>query len=260
MWGLFGLDAQSQAEREVTDLTGGRKDFKDWNLGDRIRSGITGVSKEDVLKRAQDIAADRINQNNSGLIGDTRRSLAGTGLEGNSPLTIQLGQTEADFQQSLTDDYSRGTAAQKYLSQDGSDPTKIKPNTQVAQLIGLSKSARDQVKTDNRTQELADIAATRAHSDGQLGMQLQAGRDQYNHQFKTQEARLAHTDRQNRLDRALERELNTSSSDLKMQLALMDQGLAEKRMAYDRETRRMDKRDRMIAQLMSGLGKLGAAF
>ena len=89
---------------------------------------------------------------------------------------------------------------------------------------------------------------------------LQAGRDQYNHQFRTQEARLAHTDRQNRLDRALERELNTSSSDLKMQLALMDQGLSEKKMEYDRETRRMDKRDRMIAQLMGSLGQLGSAF
>jgi len=31
-------------------------------------------------------------------------------------------------------------------------------------------------------------------------------------------------------------------------------------MAYDRETRRMDKRDRAIAQLMQGLGQLGGAF
>jgi len=40
----------------------------------------------------------------------------------------------------------------------------------------------------------------------------------------------------------------------------MNADLADKRMDYDRETRSMDKRDRMIAQLMSGLGSLGGAF
>ena len=45
-----------------------------------------------------------------------------------------------------------------------------------------------------------------------------------------------------------------------MQIAQMNSELADKRMAYDRETRTMDKRDRMIATLMSGLGQLGGAF
>tara|TARA_B100001094_G_scaffold329703_1_gene393049 strand:+ start:1593 stop:2375 length:783 start_codon:yes stop_codon:yes gene_type:complete len=260
MWGLFGLDAKSQAEREVTDLTGGRKDFKDWNIGDRFRSAITGVSKEDILKRAQDIAANNINQNNSVLIGDTRRSLGGTGLEANSPLSIQLGDTEADFQQKLTDDFGRGTAANNYLALDGSDPTKIKADSQVGDLITLAGGARKNERERVRTEQKQDIAATRAHSDGQLATQLQAGRDQYNHSFKTQEARLAHTDKQNRLDRSLERDLANSSSDLQMQMKFMDMDLADKRMAYDRETRKMDKRDRMIAQLMQSLGQLGGAF
>ena len=47
---------------------------------------------------------------------------------------------------------------------------------------------------------------------------------------------------------------------MQMQIAQMNADLADKRMAYDRETKRMDRRDRAIAQLMSGLGQLGGAF
>ena len=60
--------------------------------------------------------------------------------------------------------------------------------------------------------------------------------------------------------RQQERELSDSRSDLQMQMALMNEGLQERQMEYDRETRSMDKRDRMIAQLLSGLGSLGGAF
>jgi hypothetical protein len=63
-----------------------------------------------------------------------------------------------------------------------------------------------------------------------------------------------------RLDNKFDRETASADRNLTLQLAQMDSELAEKRMAYDRETRSMDKRDRMIAQLMSGLGSLGGAF
>ena len=45
-----------------------------------------------------------------------------------------------------------------------------------------------------------------------------------------------------------------------MAVAQMNADLQDKRMNYDRETRRMDKRSAAIAQLMSGLGSLGGAF
>jgi len=70
----------------------------------------------------------------------------------------------------------------------------------------------------------------------------------------------AFTRKENALNRTQERELADSRDGLTMQMAIMNNDLAEKRMDYDRETNRMDKRDRMIAQLMSGLGSLGAAF
>jgi len=66
--------------------------------------------------------------------------------------------------------------------------------------------------------------------------------------------------KENDLNRRQERELSDSQNSLQMQMAIMQNDLAEKRMDYDRETRSMDKRDRMIAQLMSGLGSLGSAF
>jgi hypothetical protein len=260
MLSLFGLSADQQAQREVSALNNKNTGFNDWDLGDMFRSAITGVSKEDVLQRAQNIAADQINENNTTLIGDTRRALAGTGLESATGLRYKPGQTEAEFLDNLTTDLNRGTAARQYLAQDGSDPTKIGADTQVSDLIGLSKTARDDVKKQTRQQNLDDVASERAHASGLVAQQLEAGRDQYNHSFRTQEARLAHQDKQNRLDRALERELGNRSSDLQMQLKLMDMDLADKRMAYDREMRAKDKRAAMIAQLMKGIGQLGAAF
>jgi hypothetical protein len=81
----------------------------------------------------------------------------------------------------------------------------------------------------------------------------QANRDQQNAQY-------AHTTQQNRLDRGLERELSSNNQEMQLALGQMNADLADKRMDYDRETRRMDKRSAAIAQLMSGLGSLGGAF
>ena len=81
-----------------------------------------------------------------------------------------------------------------------------------------------------------------------------------NHQFRTQQASNAHTASETAKDRSLTRDLQNSSDDLKMQMAFMNADLEDKRMEYDRETRRMDKRDAAIAQLMKGIGQLGGAF
>ena len=78
--------------------------------------------------------------------------------------------------------------------------------------------------------------------------------------LQQQSNQFAHTSKESAADRALTRDMTISSNDLAMQMKFMDSDLADKRMAYDRETRRMDKRDRMIANLMSGIGQLGGAF
>ena len=66
--------------------------------------------------------------------------------------------------------------------------------------------------------------------------------------------------KENDLNRKQERELADSQNSLQMQMAIMQNDLADKRMDYDRETARMDKRSQAIAQLMSGIGALGGAF
>ena len=63
-----------------------------------------------------------------------------------------------------------------------------------------------------------------------------------------------------RLDNRFDRETASADRNLTLRLGEMNADLADKRMDYDRETRSMDKRDRMIATLMSGLGSLGGAF
>jgi len=106
--------------------------------------------------------------------------------------------------------------------------------------------------------KLADAGYKAAALQGQLGRE--AAQDQYLHSSKTQEARYAHERSEGRLDRRHQAELADSKDGLQMQMAIMQNDLAEKRMDYDRETARMDKRSAAIAQLMSGLGSLGGAF
>jgi hypothetical protein len=106
-------------------------------------------------------------------------------------------------------------------------------------------------------------------TESRLNRESQA--DQFRTQLKSQQldnqanrdfqsAQYAHTSQQNRLDRGLERELSSNNQEMQLAIAQMNADLQDKRMEYDRETARMDKRDRMIAQLMSGLGSLGSAF
>ena len=60
--------------------------------------------------------------------------------------------------------------------------------------------------------------------------------------------------------RGFDREQSSADRQLTLQLANINQDLQDKRLAYDKETRRLDRRDRNIATLMSGLGQLGGAF
>lgn len=92
------------------------------------------------------------------------------------------------------------------------------------------------------------------------GMDIKAADNRFAFETKIQGMRQDHQAEQADLNRALERQLSNNSNDLQMQMSFMNADLEDKRMEYDRETRRMDKRDRMIANLMSGIGQLGAGF
>ena len=249
VWSFLGLSAQQQADREIGDLNNINTGFRDWDAGDRFRAWLTGVDKEDLLKRTQQLAVDEINRNNAKLIGQTNTALSGTPLkQAGGSTKYKPGQTEAEFVSDLTTDQTRGTLALTVLNDEDFSGT-IDPNAGVGDLTRLAGDTKKARRNRKRDENIADRKDERDYQTGLL-----------NHQFKTSEARRAHEAQQAQLDRQLNRDLENNRSDMQMQIAQMNADLADKRLAYDRETKRMDRRDRAIAQLMSGLGQLGGAF
>ncbi len=118
-------------------------------------------------------------------------------------------------------------------------------------LVPLTKKLEAQT-LESRLNRQSEADQFRTQLESQR-LDNQANRDQRSAQY-------AHTSEQNRLDRGLERELASNSQEMNLAIAQMNSDLADKRMDYDRETARMDKRSQAIAQLMAGLGALGGAF
>jgi hypothetical protein len=105
---------------------------------------------------------------------------------------------------------------------------------------------------------VANQSRTDVLNENRYGREDTNARFEFTH--KADAARRAFERGENKMNRRHESELADGSNDLQMQMSIMSNDLSEKRMDYDRETRSMDKRDRMIATLMSGLGSLGGAF
>ena len=107
-----------------------------------------------------------------------------------------------------------------------------------------------------------ETAETKAHERtlalGQQG--IDASNSQFAFTASQADKRRAHERQENNMSRRHERELSENRDDLTMKMSIMQNDLAERRMDYDRETQRMDKRQAAIAALMSGLGSLGGAF
>jgi len=103
--------------------------------------------------------------------------------------------------------------------------------------------------SDHRTQVQKD-----ANTIAEQTLEVTKDQNRNEMQLATNQMELA------RLDNKFDRETASADRLLTLQLAQMDSDLADKRLAYDRETRSMDKRDQMIAQLVASLGSLGGAF
>ena len=130
----------------------------------------------------------------------------------------------------------------------------------LAKIVKQEKDVKKQEKALARQEKKEDNATALSNATTLKGMDLQAGRDQFNATLQSQKNQFAHTSEQNALTRRHENERGDKRDALSLQMQVMQNDLAEKRMDYDRETRRMDKRSAAIAQLMSGLGSLGGAF
>ena len=149
-------------------------------------------------------------------------------------LMVDWGESEADVQRKI------GTRIQKRA-----DGQVKKKDAQTKQALQIARDEKD--KDRGLTERLE-------------GNKLTSENNRFNATLKSQQEQYAFEGEQRALDRSLDRQLSNNSTDMQMQIAQMNADLADKRMAYDRETKRMDRRDRAIAQLMSGLGQLGGAF
>ncbi len=128
---------------------------------------------------------------------------------------------------------------------------KIEETKKIADAQYNSPTARDERET--RDQQRLDLLN-----------EQRLTREDTNNRFlyseRVGDKRRAHEASEGKLNRRHQSELADQSNNMQMQMSIMSNDLAEKRMDYDRETRRMDKRSAAIAQLMSGLGSLGGAF
>jgi hypothetical protein len=142
----------------------------------------------------------------------------------------------------------------------------LKPGQRITEgTVGSAVRTLNETKADQKSEtafnrSLVPLTKQLEASTTESRLNRESQADQFRTQLASQDARYAHTDKQNRLDRGLERELASNSQEMNLAIAQMNSDLADKRMDYDRETARMDKRSAAIAQLMSGLGSLGGAF
>ena len=126
--------------------------------------------------------------------------------------------------------------------------------------IQETRGYEESIRSGDRRHASETLAATLKAQSEQSTAQLKAQAAQHTATLQSQNNHFAHTSEQNALTRRNENERADKRDTLSLQMQLMQNDLAEKRMDYDRETARMDKRSQAIAQLMSGLGSLGGAF
>lgn len=132
--------------------------------------------------------------------------------------------------------------------------TKIK--TERNEQLAIEKGIRGEGYAESAKTLAAQLQAQSQNNAANLAQQTA----QHNATLTSQQNQFAHTSKEAALTRRHDNERADKRDSLSLQMQVMQNDLAEKRLDYDRETRGMDKRDRMIAQLMSGLGSLGSAF
>ena len=237
MLDMFGLSLDQQAKGERGSLNDTRTEFNDWDLGDRIRSLVTGQSREAVQKRAAELQAKDINKLSArerSLISD---GASGTGLDvGN--LKIGIGETEEDYQARLGTETGRVNSAQELRALRGGSTVTLDQTAGRGAIVTAASSLRDRNRTDDKKEIITETKRQERRDDDRYFNERKARREEQRFQSRRDDNR----------------------NDLTLQLAQMDSALADKRLAYDRETRSMDKRDKAIAALMAGLGSLGGAF
>lgn len=255
----FGLTQDQQAELYSTQLKDDRSGTKEWNAGDMLRDVFTPGTREELEEKARKFKEDKINKLSSATRGTITESLAGTGINATG-LKIGTNETQEEYDARLTGLQTRGAANIQNLAIPGYDPSKVTAGMGASEIVRLGttqKTTNAETEEEKRKKEIR-------RQEGIVAQREQDGRTERanirSSDLEIQRNNNNLTRELSRADNKLTRDLGILSSDNQMQIAQMNADLQDKRMEYDRETRRLDKRSAAIAQLMAGIGSLGGAF
>jgi hypothetical protein len=255
----FGLTQDQQAETYAGQLKDDRSGTKDWNAGDMLRDVLTPGTREELEAKAKAFKEDKINKLSSKTRGTITESLSGTKIDATG-LKIGDKETQEEYDTRLEGLQTRGAANVRNLAIPGYDPSKVTAGMGASEIVRLGTTQKT-TNTDTAKKEAQkEVERVELRGDKIRGEATTESARIRSDDRAYQQDQLSFQRRENNLNRTQERELSDSRDGLQMQIAIMNNDLSEKRMDYDRETLRMDKRDRMIAQLMSGLGALSVAF
>lgn len=235
-WGATALGGAASAYSLSQMPKGMRKDII--SEGPDVDSGEFELNPLQELFVDKDSLMDSYNKRKMGLTKKDGRVQQALSLD--PSLQVLNGQSAEDFLNTNRTGIKKAQDAETIANQQLINKTNFESPAQVEARRAANQSRIDAINENRYTREDANA------------------RFEFTH--KSDEARRAYTAKENRLDRTHQSQLSDQSNDLQMQMSLMQNDLSEKRMEYDRETRRMDKRSAAIAQLMSGLGSLGGAF
>ena len=225
----------------MADNTGGIKTgnfLTDWMI-DRVNSGMTRNSETGKME--------------SGFLSGAVGGALGLDVD-------LIGRTkETNIANTVASDLISGSS---YTREDlGFKPGQKLTTSQVKSAQKALEKKKADAETTKTDLKLAGIRREGyTETSKALASQLASQELTSNTALQSQQNQFAHTSQQNSLQRQHDMERGDKRDSLNLQMQVMQNDLSEKRMDYDRETRRMDKRSSAIAQLMSGLGSLGGAF
>tara|TARA_Y100000389_G_scaffold65323_2_gene61400 strand:+ start:8328 stop:9020 length:693 start_codon:yes stop_codon:yes gene_type:complete len=224
---LPGASADAMARREVADLNETRTGSADregaWNWQDDIGAFLAGSNRESIIALAKTKADSQLEESLSGRIADVEANL-GT-LSGK--YSGVDGKTKKAVQSDLSQDEARIKALVQARTTKGFNVADLDPNASAVDILAAtSKQVNDNddavtLKADTRYDNERDYRRS--------------------------------VEREGRLDRNLERQMNAENNKMQLQLEYA-------RLAQSDRQRTADRKDKAIMALLSGLGNLSAGF
>jgi len=207
MWELLGLDAKSQARGEKGALNSRRTEFETWDLGDRLRSVLTGVTREQLERLSGTLADTELEE----IYGSRASRAKGNLGHLNSAYQGIKGQTKGEIISQIEEDEQKGAVLQRTIASNPRlDVSTIAPTAAVGDIVGAGskatvahadeKETKATEKEERRYRDSQDLIALQfanSAADRQADREYRRDQQAYqNRKLDLQEARLDRKDRQ----------------------------------------------------------------